>query len=98
MVLRRRACSEYSRTLGGDKELKSYWEDCGYKRRRYIPESAPLNVDNNINNNDASADIKQLFICFLWTSTAGQSHFHGKTLKTLFASLCSLALSLSVTQ
>lgn len=39
------ACSEYSRTLGGDKELKSYLEECGKGRRRYVPESGPFIVD-----------------------------------------------------
>lgn len=43
IVFRLHACSEYSRSLGGDKELKSYLEVNG--RRRYIPESRLLNVD-----------------------------------------------------
>lgn len=45
MVFRRRACYDYSRSLGGDQELRNYLEACGKGRGRCIPDSGPLNAD-----------------------------------------------------
>lgn len=103
IVCRLHACSEYSRSLGGDKELKSYLEDCENGRRRYIPESRLLNVDAGLTTLIIIIIIiimPMQTLNILWTSTGGQSHFSGKTMKNyVIASFSSLAhVSLSVTQ
>lgn len=100
LVLRGRACSWSSRSLGGDRELKSCWRTVEKKKKKKKKHSEIrtferwCQVDNN--NNKANADIKPSFICFLWTSTSE----HGKVMKIcvicIFLSLAHV--SLSVTQ